>query len=42
MEIGKQTSWMKNKLIFSIDATLHCMIIGKGQTNQLDEKRTNF
>ena len=38
----EQTSWMKNKPIFSINAALHCMIIGNERTNQLDEKQTNF
>ena len=42
MEMGKQTSWMKNKSSFSNNATLHCMIIGKRQTNQLDKKGTNY
>ena len=42
MEIGKQTSWMKNKPIFSNNATIHCMIIGKRQTNELDKKQTNY
>ena len=37
--IGKQTSWIKNKPILQ---KLLIMIIGNGQTNQLDEKQTNF
>ena len=37
--IGKQTSWIKNEQILQ---KLLIMIIGNGQTNQLDEKQTNF
>ena len=37
--IGKQTSWIKNKPILK---KLLIMIIGNGQTNQLDEKQTNI
>ena len=37
--IGKQTSWIKNKPILQ---KLLIMIIGNGQTNQLDEKQTNL
>ena len=42
MEMGKQTSWMINKPIFSINATLQCLVITNWQTNQLDEKQTNI
>ena len=42
MEMGKQTSWMINKPIFSINATLQCLVITNWQTNQLDKKQTNF
>ena len=42
MEMGKQTSWMINKPIFSINATLQCLVITNWQTNQLDEKQINF
>ena len=41
-DVVKRLRGMKNKPSFSNNATLHCMIIGKRQTNQLDKKRTNY
>ena len=38
----KPVGWITNQFLNKCYSTFSCLIIGKGQTNRLDEKQTNF